>query len=51
MMKLINELMQREIFYVLEGDCETAIGAHSIVDGNNIVEAFFFIRWSKDLKN
>ncbi len=34
---------ERNILKVLEGDCETAIGAHSIVDGNNItVEAELF---------
>ena len=34
---------ERNILKVLEGDCETAIGAHSIIDGNNIiVEAELF---------
>jgi len=34
---------ERDILKVLEGDCETAIGAHSIIDGNNIiVEAELF---------
>ena len=28
---------ERNILKVLEGDCETAIGAHSIIDGDNIV--------------
>ena len=28
---------ERDILKVLEGDCETAIGAHSIIDGDNIV--------------
>ena len=28
---------ERNILKVLEGDCETAIGAHSIIDGENIV--------------
>ena len=34
---------ERDILKVLEGDCETAIGAHSIIDGKNIiVEAELF---------
>ena len=34
---------ERNILKVLEGDCETAIGAHSIIDGGNIiVEAELF---------
>ena len=34
---------ERDILKVLEGDCETAIGAHSIIDGRNIiVEAELF---------
>ena len=34
---------ERNILKVLEGDCETAIGAHSIIDGKNIiVEAELF---------
>ena len=34
---------ERNILKVLEGDCETAIGAHSIIDGENIiVEAELF---------
>ena len=34
---------ERNILKVLEGDCETAIGAYSIIDGNNIiVEAELF---------
>ena len=34
---------ERNILKVLEGDCETAIGAHSIIDGDNIiVEAELF---------
>ena len=34
---------ERNILKVLEGDCETAIGVHSIIDGNNIiVEAELF---------
>ena len=28
---------ERNILKVLEGDCETAVGAHSIIDGNNII--------------
>ena len=28
---------ERNILKVLEGDCETAIGAHSIIDGKNII--------------
>ena len=28
---------ERDILKVLEGDCETAIGAHSIIDGENII--------------
>ena len=28
---------ERNILKVLEGDCETAIGAHSIIDGDNII--------------
>ena len=28
---------ERNILKVLEGDCETAIGAHSVIDGENIV--------------
>ena len=28
---------ERNILKVLEGDCETAIGVHSIIDGNNII--------------
>ena len=28
---------ERNILKVLEGDCETAIGAHSIIDGENII--------------
>ena len=28
---------ERSILKVLEGDCETAIGAHSLIDGENIV--------------
>ena len=28
---------ERNILKVLEGDCETAIGVHSIIEGNNIV--------------
>ncbi len=35
--------LERNILRVLEGDCETAIGAHSVVDGNKIiVEAELF---------
>ena len=35
--------LERNILKVLEGDCETAIGAHSIIDGENIiVEAELF---------
>ena len=34
---------ERNILKVLDGDCETAVGAHSIIDGNNItVEAELF---------
>ena len=34
---------ERNILKVLEGDCETAIGVHSIIEGNNIiVEAELF---------
>ena len=34
---------ERNILKVLEGDCETAVGAHSIINGNNIiVEAELF---------
>ena len=34
---------ERNILKVLEGDCETAVGAHSIIDGDNIiVEAELF---------
>ena len=34
---------ERNILKVLEGDCETAIGAHSIINGENIiVEAELF---------
>ena len=34
---------ERNILKVLEGDCETAIGAHSVIDGENIiVEAELF---------
>ena len=34
---------ERNILKVIEGDCETAIGVHSIIDGNNIiVEAELF---------
>ena len=34
---------ERNILRILEGDCETAIGAHSIIDGDNIiVEAELF---------
>ena len=34
---------ERNILKVLEGDCETAIGAHSIIDGDKIiVEAELF---------
>ena len=28
---------ERNILKILEGDCETAIGAHSIIDGKNII--------------
>ena len=28
---------ERNILKVLEGDCETAIGAYSIIEGNNII--------------
>ena len=28
---------ERNVLKVLEGDCETAIGAHSIIDGENII--------------
>ena len=35
--------IERNILKVLDGDCETAIGAHSVVDGNKIiVEAELF---------
>ena len=35
--------LERNILKVLDGDCETAIGVHSVVDGNNIkVEAELF---------
>ena len=35
--------VERNILKVLEGDCETAIGAHSIIEGDNIiVEAELF---------
>ncbi len=34
---------ERNILRILEGDCETAIGAHSVIDGDNIiVEAELF---------
>ena len=34
---------ERNILKVLEGDCETAVGAHAIIDGENIiVEAELF---------
>ena len=34
---------ERNILKVLEGDCETAIGAHSVIDGKNItIEAELF---------
>ena len=34
---------ERNILKILEGDCETAVGAHSIIDGDNIiVEAELF---------
>ena len=34
---------ERNILKILEGDCETAIGAHSVIDGKNIiVEAELF---------
>ena len=34
---------ERNILKILEGDCETAIGAHSVIDGANIiVEAELF---------
>ena len=34
---------ERDILKILEGDCETAIGAHSTIDGDNIiVEAELF---------
>ncbi len=36
-------LLERNILKVLDGDCETAIGAHSVVDGDKIiVEAELF---------
>ena len=28
---------ERNILKILEGDCETAIGAHSVIEGNNII--------------
>ena len=28
---------ERNILKILEGDCETAIGAHSIIDGDKII--------------
>ena len=35
--------IERNILKVLEGDCETAIGAHSIIEGDKItVEAELF---------
>ena len=35
--------LERNILKVLDGDCETAIGVHSVVDGNKIkVEAELF---------
>jgi hydroxymethylbilane synthase len=35
--------IERNILKVLEGDCETAIGAHSIIEGDRItVEAELF---------
>ncbi len=35
--------VERDILKVLEGDCETAVGAHSIIEGDNItVEAELF---------
>ena len=35
--------LERNILKILDGDCETAIGAHSVVDGNKImVEAELF---------
>ena len=35
--------LERSILKVLDGDCETAIGAHSVVDGDKIiVEAELF---------
>ena len=35
--------LERNILKVLDGDCETAIGAHSVIDGNKIiVEAELF---------
>ena len=39
----IRAHLERNILKVLDGDCETAIGAHSVVDGNKIiVEAELF---------
>ncbi len=35
--------LERNILKILEGDCETAIGVHSVVDGDKIkVEAELF---------
>ena len=28
---------ERNILKVLEGDCETAVGAHSFIDGDNLI--------------
>ena len=39
----IRDSLERNILKVLDGDCETAIGAHSVVDGHKIiVEAELF---------
>ena len=51
---------EREVLKILEGDCDTAIGAFSRIDGNNIslsVELFsvdgkqrYFIKETKEIK-
>ena len=42
---------ERNILKVLEGDCETAIGAHSLIEGDNIVVEAELFSSKKTIRN
>ena len=38
---------ERNVLKILEGDCDTAVGVHALIEGNQISSSSrtFFIRW------